>query len=223
MRPTQETNGSARGGLSERSTGVERAVNLMELLADGRSRSVADSAAALGVSRQVVYRMVASLSERGWVRRHEDGRISMGLAVLRLGAGVFPLLRELASPILRSLAEKADATAHMTIAEGAHARALIVIEPTWKDWHVSYRVGSSHSLSKGAAGRAIVTARDGDFTPVVSESELQPGAIGVASAIDSPGIEASVGVIALGDLETMRAASLVAQAARAVGSALAER
>lgn len=192
----------------------------MQLLGDGRERTVADIAHHLGVTRPVVYRMVRALEGHGWVRRNADGKLCMGLGVLRLSAGVLPLVRSVASPILRQLAEKTGATAHLTVAEGQFARALIVVEPTWTDWHVSYRVGTSHPLSVGAAGRAIAEARNGEQKPIISEGELQPGAVGVAAYVPAPGLEASVGVVALGDLNTTRAAAGVSTAAARLGQRL---
>ena len=33
---------------------------------------------------------------------------------------------------------------------------IAVVEPSWTDYHVAYRVGSRHPLSTGAAGKAIL-------------------------------------------------------------------
>ena len=53
---------------------------------------------------------------------------------------------------------RSGCTAHLTIADGDEALALAVIEPSWTDFHVSYRVGARHPLDRGAAGRAILAA-----------------------------------------------------------------
>ena len=37
---------------------------------------------------------------------------------------------------------------------------MAVVEPSWTDFHVSYRVGSRHPLHQGAAGKAILLGRD---------------------------------------------------------------
>lgn len=204
----------------ERSQALDRGVRLMHLLSDGQVRTIVDIANHLEVTRPVVYRMVRALEEHSWVHRTPDGRVGIGLGVLRLSAGVLPLVRNTASPILRQLAEKTGATAHLTVAEGNFARALIVVEPTWTDWHVSYRVGSSHPLQHGAAGRAILNARTGDVQPVISEGELQPGAVGVACAVPAPTLAASLGVVALGDLNVNRAVAVVGAAATSLGKKL---
>ena len=84
--------------------------------------------------------------------------------MLRLGRQVHPLVREAALPALRSLAEDIGATAHLTLVDGTEALAVAVVEPTWTDYHVAYRAGFRHPLDRGAAGRAILTARQGRTT-----------------------------------------------------------
>ena len=69
-------------------------------------------------------------------------------------------VRDVAIPVLRQLAERVGCTAHLTVAEGDEALALAVIEPSWTDFHVSYRVGARHPLNRGAAGKAILLLRD---------------------------------------------------------------
>jgi DNA-binding IclR family transcriptional regulator len=119
------------------------------------------------------------------------------LGALRLGAAVQPVLRDLAGPVLRELAEAVGCTAHLTVAEGEEALALAVVEPSWTAFHVSYRVGSRHPLAQGAAGKAILLGRTGEATPyVITAGELQSGARGLAAPVlGVPGLEASVGIV----------------------------
>lgn len=163
--------------------------------------TVSELARRLAVARPVVYRLVATLEARGFVSRGEDGRYRLGLGVARLHYALRPVLVEVARPVLQELADQAGATAHLTIAEGEHAVALLVIEPTWTDLHVAYRVGSRHPLERGAAGRAILEGREhgGPGGATTTTGELQLGAHGVAAAVpEVPGLEASVGVVTMG-------------------------
>lgn len=165
-----------------------------------RGLTMSELAERLGLARPVVYRLVATLDARGFVTRGEDGRYRLGLGVARLQYAVRPVLVEVARPVLQELADRAGATAHLTVAEGEHAVALLVIEPTWTDFHVAYRVGSRHPLERGAAGRAILEERSGTADGTTTTTgELQLGAYGVAAAVPGIlGIEASVGVITMG-------------------------
>ncbi|HEX6871074.1 MAG TPA: IclR family transcriptional regulator, partial [Micromonosporaceae bacterium] len=166
-------------------------------------------------------RLAGTLTEHGLLRRDRSGRLRLGVGVLALARRAQPLLAEAASPALRRLAEDVGATAHLTIAEGGEAVALLVVEPSWTQFHVAYRSGSRHPLDRGAAGRAILAARHGSAQVVVSEGQLQPGAHGVAVAVVGvEGLEASVGVVALAPLDVAVVGPRVTAAASAVADAL---
>src|SRR5690606_8626113 len=104
--------------------------------------TVTEAAGRLDVPRTVAYRLVSTLEQHALVRRDGRGRLHLGLGVLHLASAVQPVLRDLAAPVLRSLAEAVGCTAHLTVAEGEEALALAVVEPSWTDFHVGYRVGS---------------------------------------------------------------------------------
>lgn len=201
---------------AETSQTLDRGLRTLGLLADTQAGlTPTELAERLGVSRPVVYRLLTTLMAHGYARRDADGRAFLGPAALRLGRGTEPQLRAAAMPVLRQLAEEVGATAHLTIADGSDALAIAVVEPSWTDLHVAYRVGSRHPLDRGAAGLAILSARNGDGAAyAVSESQLQHGAFGIAAAV--PGgevIEASVGVVALQRLDIEATAPRVLQAA----------
>lgn len=203
---------------------LDRGLQVLQLLGGAGAPSgmtISDLAGALGVSRTVVYRLVATLQARDFVTRGDDGRVRLGLGVTRLQLAVRPMLVEAARPVLRELADRVGATAHLTVAEGEQALALVVVEPSWTDFHVSYRVGSRHPLSRGAAGRAILEARRGAGGPVLTTGELQQGAHGLAAPVlGVPGLEASVGVVAMEALTEGEAARAVQEAAGDVGRAM---
>ena len=142
--------------------------------------------------------------------------------MLHLAAAVQPVLRDLAVPVLRGLAEKAGCTAHLTIADGEEALALAVVEPSWTDYHVSYRIGSRHPLRQGAAGKDPARSRPWPAAHAVTEGELQHGAQRLAALVRGvEGLEASVGIVTLGVTpDTDRIAPLVSAAAAEVAARL---
>ena len=174
-----------------------RALDALAAAPDGLTMT--ELAARLEVNRTVVHRLVATLERHALVRRGARGRLRVGLGVLRLGAAVQPVLREVALPVLRRLAEAVGCTAHLTLAEGEEALALAVVEPSWTDFHVGYRVGSRHPVGTGAAGRAILLGRSAEAAPyAVSVGELQAGARGLAAPVRGvAGLQASVGIVTL--------------------------
>lgn len=210
----------------ETSQTLDRGIRVLTALADSPSGlTIAQLAERVGAPRTAGYRLVATLEAHGLARRDTEGRVHLGVGVLRLAARVHPLLRQAAAPALRRLAEEVGATAHLTVAEGTDALAIAVVEPTWTDYHMAYRVGSRHRLNQGAAGKAILLGRSAARGPqeayTVSEGELQPGAHGIAAPIhDVPGLEASVGVVSFAPLDAGKVAARVIQAAAEVSGAL---
>lgn len=207
----------------ETSQTLDRGLKVLEVLAASpQGLTITALAAQVGVNRTVVYRLVATLQDHGLARRDTAGLVHVGLGVLGLARGLQPVLRDLTSPVLRALAEKLGMTAHLTVADGGEALAVAVVEPTWTDFHVGYRVGARHPLGRGAAGRAILLGRSGiDDGYVETSGELQAGAHGVAAPVPAmEGLEASVGIVTLGDLDVDAVGPQVVAAAAEVAARL---
>ncbi|KQV65780.1 IclR family transcriptional regulator [Nocardioides sp. Root122] len=184
---------------AETSQTLDRGLRVLKVLADSpEGLTVTELSGRLAVNRTVVYRLISTLEQHGLVRRDARSRLFVGLGVLQLASAVQPLLRDLAMPVLRSLAESIGSTAHLTVADGDEALALAVVEPTWTDFHVAYRVGARHALSQGAAGKAITLLDGGESTYAVTSGELQSGARGLAAPVRGvEGLRASVGIVTL--------------------------
>ncbi|MEN3584773.1 helix-turn-helix domain-containing protein [Streptomyces sp. ZYX-F-203] len=210
---------------AETSQTLDRGLRVLKLLADtDQGLTVTELARRLGVNRTVVYRLLATLEQHALVRRDVGGRARVGLGVLGLGRQVHPLVREAAMPALRSLAEEIGATAHLTLVDGDEALAVAVVEPSWTDYHVAYRAGFRHPLERGAAGKAILGARQGrgqrpEYT--LTRGELEAGACGAAAPLlGIPGVEGSVGVVMLAEVVPEQVGRRVVEAARDVARAL---
>jgi DNA-binding IclR family transcriptional regulator len=203
---------------------LDRGLRLLQFVADAPGGlSITEAAHRLGVGRAVVYRLAATLTGHGMIRRDATGQLRIGPGVLQLARRAQPLIADAALPALRRLAEQVGATAHLTVADSGEAVALAVVEPSWTQFHVAYRTGSRHPLDRGAAGRAIVAGRQAAPEPgwIESSGELQAGAYGIAAPVlEVPGLEASVGVVALAPLDASVAGPCVVAAATAVARAL---
>lgn len=208
---------------AETSQSLERGLRLLRLLAEAPApMTVTALADALQTHRPVVYRLITALARQGMVHRDADGRWRLGLGVLHLVQRIHPLLRDAAAGPLRRLAEDTGATAHLTITDGGEALAVAVIEPSWTDYHVAYRVGSRHPLDRGAAGLAILALGTPDGREYVATSgELQPGAHGIAAPVTGVSdLRASVGVITLGEFAMDEVGERVVRAADEIRAAL---
>ena len=201
---------------------LDRGLRILSLVAGSDSRfTINEIAESLGISRTVAYRLIVTLEEHDLLHRDDQGRIGAGFGMMAFRNAYLPELKSRATPALTRLADASGATAHLTIADGADAVALLVVEPSRSDMHVAYRVGARHRLDTGAAGKAILLGR-ADADGVASTSgELQPGAAGLAAPVRGvPGLEASVGIVSLHDIDAATVEPLVLEAAHAVAEAL---
>jgi len=213
--------GARRPAGKESSLTLDRGLALLQAVADSESEAptISDLATTIGASRAAIYRLLVPLQERGLVRR-EGSKVRLGLGLLRLAAKVAPQLRHAALPALRELAESVGATAHLTVADGDEAQAVAVVEPSWTAYHVAYRVGTRHSLRRGAAGKAIGLRQDSPGW-IGTTGELQSGAYGIAAPVRGiAGLRASVGVVTFESLDGDVVGPQVIAAAAAVAAAL---
>jgi DNA-binding IclR family transcriptional regulator len=219
---TAERAGAAAARPTEIAQTLDRGLRLLHLVADSPGGlTVTEAATHLGVGRAVVYRLAATLSDHSMIRRDATGRLRLGAGVLHLANRAQPLIADAARPVLRRLAESVGATTHLTVADGTDAVALAVVEPSWTELHVAYRTGTRHAMDRGAAGRAILAGRHGDYGWVATSGELQPGAYGIAAPVAGvEPLEASVGVIALAPLDADAVGPAVLAAATALTAAL---
>lgn len=202
---------------------LSRGLQVLEIVSRSASGlAIAEIARTLGVHRAIAYRLVATLEEHWLVVRDNEGRIRLGGGIIALSEKYQPQLRAAALPVLCSLAETSGATAFLCIGQGDECAVIEVAEPELPMLKVSYRVGTRHPVSKGAAGLAIAMQRPpqrGDSKEIdrarsdgfaLTRGQLQEGAIGVAAPLVHPlritsGPEACIGVVAMHTLDTENA------------------
>jgi DNA-binding IclR family transcriptional regulator len=202
---------------------LDRGLRILSLVAASDTRfTINEIAESLGISRTVAYRLIVTLEEHDLLHRDDQGRIGAGFGMMAFRNAYLPELKSRATPALTRLADASGATAHLTIADGEDAVALLVVEPSRSDMHVAYRVGARHRLDTGAAGKAILLGRADADGVASTAGELQPGAAGLAAPVRGvPGLEASVGIVSLHDIDAATVGPLVLKAAQAVAEALA--
>lgn len=212
---------------AETSQTLDRGLRVLETVADSpEGITVTELAAALGIGRTVVYRLVVTLEQHALIRRSSDGRCRLGLGVLTFGRQVQPVVRDTALPALRLLADAVSATAVLTVVDGPEGLSAVVVEPSRSEVHVGVRAGARQPLENSAAGRAILAARTTAGRPleppwVVATGDGPHGAYGLAVPIlGVAGLEASVGVLALRELVESEVGPRVARAAGEIARAL---
>jgi DNA-binding IclR family transcriptional regulator len=184
--------------------------------------TVAELSSATGLDRAVLYRLLDTLTEAGFVVRDaETRRFHLGVALVELGARASRSLevRRIALPGMRLLMEQIREAVCLAVRDRGDVVVVDRVEPPGLFVRVGYHVGFRHPLAVGAHGRALLAFLDPDDRGPVAErhpplqaeleacaargfaisaDELERGAAGVAAPIlDRLGRPiASVGIVA---------------------------
>jgi DNA-binding IclR family transcriptional regulator len=152
----------------------------------------------LGVHRTIAYRLLTTLQQFRLVAKDEDGlyRPAAGLAIL--GASFDNNLRQTSLAVLRALAEDVRTTVSLLVAEGGEQVAVAVIVPTNVSYQLSFHEGSRYSITRGAAGIALLASmppQEGERELVtqtreagwvVTRGEIEPDTYGLAVVVKRP-------------------------------------
>lgn len=112
----------------------------------------------LGVHRSIAYRILQTLRDFGFVTPGSDGVYRPGSRLASLSTAYLPALREIATPVMRRLADRAGCTVHLFVAERDEAVSIEVVEPVTVPQHISFRAGMRTLLDRGAAAYALLSA-----------------------------------------------------------------
>ncbi len=149
----------------------------------------------LDVHRSIAYRLLQTLVDFGLAARSSSGVYIPGARLATLSEAFLPTLRDIAAPIMRSLADRLQSTVSLFVEQGDQAVAVSLVEPTTASHHIAFRPGMRTSLRLGAAAYAILAAgpaTPGEPAPVSiarqvgyarSFSEIESGAYAVAAWI----------------------------------------
>ncbi len=191
---------------------LDQGLMLLDAVAEHGPGTVADLADRSGLNRTVTHRLVATLEQRGFLRRSEDGRVALGPALLDLGDRVETDLRAATRIPLQVLSGRTRETAVVTVPDGVEAVAVEQNNGFYHMLRVDYRPGFRHPLDRAAHGKAILAfmadpplalpAEEAEAIRrrgyAVSRDELQLGAAGLAAPVFARGSQviASIGIVA---------------------------
>lgn len=232
---------------AERSQSVDRAIEILRVLAVHGPQRLVDLAGKLAVPRRALQRLLVSLESAGMVQRDTESRrydLGIGAAVIgRLAAERVDLAR-VAPPHLGRLLRDTGETALLLVRQDGLAVSAH-LEPPTDGPAIVFPVGRSIPLWRGAA-RAILAfippdeqrvyghAADLDDLPeriaeirrrgyAVGHAEVLPGAVAVGAPVFDPFGHCVAAVLALGSeshLDVDRCAPVVVAAARELSAAL---
>jgi DNA-binding IclR family transcriptional regulator len=192
---------------AETSQTLDRGLQVLEVLSAYPSGlNVTDLATKLGISRTILYRLVATLELRGFLRRAQDGKCRIGMATLPLAQKAHPGIREQATPRLRQLAEKVGATAQLTFLEGSQAHAVVVVAPsgprTGQVGATSVRTPINHRITGRLTEATRTSKRTLEPGWVIAGHDPREGEHAVAAPVlELAGVAASVAVVSTTEID----------------------
>ncbi|HEU5486680.1 MAG TPA: IclR family transcriptional regulator [Microlunatus sp.] len=156
---------------------VDRAVQILELLARNGRTGVVEVAAELGVHKSTASRLLSALESRDLVEQDAArGKYDVGVGVLRLASTVSARLSivQRVRPSLERLAEEFGETANLAVSRAGHAvnvdQAMGRSPLTTYDW-----IGNATPLHATASGKIMLAAMSpAERTRVLGRRPLSP-------------------------------------------------
>ncbi len=137
---------------------VESALELLEILTqDHPAPTLPYLAETMGLSRNKVFRLLATLEERGLVEKEENtGCYRLGLPAAELAQKLLKnvSLIQIAHPIMETLARKHDEAVYMTVLSGDEVLFLDMVD-SGQQIKAASLVGERFPFFTNAAGKAI--------------------------------------------------------------------
>src|SRR5690242_20353927 len=127
--PDTETNGSPPGGVQS----VDRAVSVLEILAQRGEAGVSEVAAEIDVHKSTAFRLLGALESRGLVEQAtERGKYRLGFGIVRLAGAVTGRLdiTQQGRPVCERLAEELGETVNIAVLQEHYAVNLYQVRGT---------------------------------------------------------------------------------------------
>jgi DNA-binding IclR family transcriptional regulator len=138
---------------------VERAFDLLEALADGDELGVSELATRTGLVPSTAHRLLATLSQRGYVsQRADSSRYALGYKVVELASGLedgLERLRRVARPALEGVQRATGETANLVVLDGDRVVYVDQVQGS-RSVRMFTIVGAAALAHTTASGKAIL-------------------------------------------------------------------
>jgi DNA-binding IclR family transcriptional regulator len=143
---------------------LARGIAVVNTVAGGRTR-LRDIVEETGVGRSTTHRLLQLLLSTGYLRQLDDGAYALGPALIELG---YQALQEnpvtaIASPVLRTLAERVHDTVHLAIEDRGQVLYLDKI-PGTRGAVMRSQIGHRMPLTRTGIGKALLLDSPGRWS-----------------------------------------------------------
>ncbi|TQS46824.1 IclR family transcriptional regulator [Cryptosporangium phraense] len=143
------------------SQSVARALSLLDRVANGTA-TLGELAAAEGVHKSTVLRLLRVLEDEGFVHHDGEHRYVLGPHLFRLAQQALDSfdVRVVAMPRLKALRDEIGQTVHLAILDGSVAVYVDKLEPREMPVRMASRIGKTAALHSTAVGKVLLAGLD---------------------------------------------------------------
>lgn len=152
---------SAKANTGRPRSGLNSGLDVLEsIAAEKRSLTLTEIATHLGMSKSSVHDLLGTLSDRGYVRRLDDGSYSVGIKAWEVGCLSAPIgMARTAAPHMTQLVRAVAHGVSLAVLEGAETVCIQLIEAA-RGVRVHNNIGDRSPAHAVSAGQAIMSAMD---------------------------------------------------------------
>lgn len=215
--------------MSEQSTrSVDRALDLLTAVCDGHGLVLSDLARQVGLAPSTTFRLLQSLSSKGFVNRDQAGAYRPGPIMMRLGAASLSQdnLVWVARRWMRQIVEATGESVYLAVEEPTgFALYIQVIEGTHSVRHANW-VGRTVPMSGSAVGQAL-RGRIAAGKALVHVGGVEPDVTAIAAPITTNGhVIAALNLVVptyrITDADAQRYEQVIAHASSEISAALSQ-
>jgi DNA-binding IclR family transcriptional regulator len=222
---------------------LDRAVLLVDTVAQSGPATLADLVAATGLTRPTTHRLAVALERHGLLARDDDGRFALGARLAGWGAAASRRIVDAAGPVLAALVDATGESAQMYVREGDR-RVCVAVHERPSGLRDTVPLGAALPLTRGSGGKVLLAwAADAPRFGVDAKTlaavrrrgwaetvgEREPGVASVSAPVragSAPAVLAAISVSGpierLGHHPGRRLSGAVTEAARRLGAVIAE-
>lgn len=134
---------------------MERALTLLELIADSESPSLTELSTMLALPVPTTHRLLKTLVNLGYVRQFVNRRYGLGLGLVRLGERADTQFAPIAKPHLDALADTLGESANLAVLDGSMV-VYIAQSPSHHAMRMFTEVGHRAYTHSTGVGKAIL-------------------------------------------------------------------
>lgn len=141
--------------MAETAKTADQALALLSAVSEHQPVTAAELCRLLSMNRTIAYRLLATLRQRGFVRRIGE-EYALGPAALQLAQQTEPALRAAALPVMQRLCAEVGETVVLQVADGDETVILLQVIATHHVVRVEQNLITRHPLLFGASGRVLL-------------------------------------------------------------------